>query len=315
MTDEYLETIECPEPLASVSKPFWGGNFEPTVATVKDDSVVDKVKATVKAELTGWVIPRTNQYTFKKGDKGIGVWSLQKALNDIGLYNLVADGDFGTATDTALKHYQTRYKVAGGADGLAGPGTQRSLIANVVDRRDSVTTLPHKLLYGFAEREGGWLLAPVNWSVAGGVDCGAFQRRVFDEDYGDTATIERAFNTTYQCRLLADRLTELRGLLITRAGVTDGYNGLTANEKAWRLAALNHNYPSGTDILSKTPIKSLSSYWTSAQSWVTVHNYKFPDGTAVKTPLQWCHLYAGVLGNGVYGHSGNVTTYVTDWTP
>ena len=256
-----------------------------------------------------WTIPPSIPFTLKRGNNGIHVWSLQKALTARGVA-VGWDGDFGPATEKAVIAWQKAKGLT--ADGIAGPMTQRSLISATVDARDAQAPRPPaKLLYGFAEGEGGWYLAAVNWSVAGGVDCGAFQRRVYDEDYGNDAVIERAFNTSYQCDLLADALVERFQAFLPRAGTKDGTGGLSANEKAWRLAALNHNYPSGADTLSKTPVKSLSSYWTTPQAWVSNVGYKFPDGRAVRTPLDWCELYAGVLG----GYKGNITKYVVDWTP
>ena len=254
-----------------------------------------------------WTIPRSIPYTFKQGDKGIGVWSLQKTLTSRGVA-VGADGDFGPATNAAVVAWQKAKALA--ADGIAGPATQKSLIQATVDARGALKPRPPgKLLYGFAEGEGGWFLSAVNWSVPGGVDCGAFQRRVLDVDFGSDAVVERAFNTGYQCDLLADRLVELAGIHLSRAGTRDGSGGLGPEEKAWRLAALAHNYPSGADTLSKTPIKALSSYWTTSQTWVTGHGYKFPSGAAVTTPLDWCNFYAGVLGT----YSGNITKYVTNW--
>jgi hypothetical protein len=256
-----------------------------------------------------WAIPAGIPYSLKKGNNGIHVWSLQKALTARGVA-VGADGDFGPATEKAVTAWQKAKGLT--ADGVAGPVTQRSLVAATVDARDAQTPRPPaKLLYGFAEGEGGWFLAAVNWSVPGGVDCGAFQRRVYVEDYHDDAVIERAFNTSYQCDLVADALVDRFAAFLPRAGTKDGTGGLSANEKAWRLAALYHNYPSGADTLSKTPVKSLSAYWSSPQTWVTNVGYKFPDGRPVRTPLDWCELYAGVLG----GYKGNITKYVTNWAP
>lgn len=260
-----------------------------------------------------WTLPRTIDTSFREGDNSIGVWSMQKALTARGVA-VSADGDFGPGTKAAVIAWQKAQGLT--ADGIAGPMTQRSLVQKTVDARDVKTPMvPAKLLYGFAEGEGGWFLGAVNWSVAGGVDCGVFQRRVYDEQYGDDAAIERAFNTSYQCDLLADRLVELYGIFLARAGTKDGTGGLSPNEKAWRLSALNHNYPSGADYISKYPVSQLSSYWRTAQSWVTVHGFKFPNGDPVQTPLDWCHFYSGVLGSAHDDFKGNVTKNVTDWTP
>jgi hypothetical protein len=263
-----------------------------------------------------WQIPRTNKgvqpkqvVTIKKGDVGIPVWSLQKALDARYGIAVGADGAFGTQTETAVVSYQRAKNLT--ADGVVGPMTQRTLVRDIVDARDKQSPqVPTHLLYGFAEMEGGNLLAAVNDSVAGGIDCGTFQRRVYTADYGTNAVVERAFNNSYQCDLLADRLVELRSIFISRAGTNDGYGLVPAEEKAWRLACLNHNYPSAADRLSRTPIAKLDPYWTKPADWVTVHNYKFSNGLPVRTPLDWCNFYAGVLGD----YSGNVTKYVKSWS-
>lgn len=261
-----------------------------------------------------WTIPATTAYTFRQGDRGVGVWALQRALNTMPNWaDVPLDGDFGPMTKDSVTRFQKVIwpKDAAQQDGIAGPGTQRALVTRHVVASD--TDLPVGLLDGFAANEGGYLLAAVNRSVAGGVDCGVFQRRVYEGDYTDDAVVQRAFDVGYQADLLANRLVELRPVLQARAGTNDGYNGMAPREKAWRLAALNHNYPVGADTLSRTPIRSLSSAWTSPASWVTGFGFKFPDGTAVRTPLDWCHLYAGVLGVGERSTGGLVTMLVNVW--
>lgn len=255
-----------------------------------------------------WPIPRSTVYTLKPGASGLAVWSLQVALNGFET-DIAADGDYGPATTASVKSYQRRKGLT--ADGVAGPATQGSLARAIISPLRML--VPAGLLEGFAEMEGGNVLGAVNWSVAGGVDCGLFQRRVYDEDAGTTAVVQRAFNTSYQAKLLADRLVELRSIFLPRAGTRDAYVGVRPEEKAWRLAALNHNYPSAADRLSRTPIHELDAYWTTPQTWVTSMNFRFPDGAAVRTPLDWCHMYAGVLG-GAHGHKGNVTKYVMNFS-
>lgn len=263
-----------------------------------------------------WTIPSQTVRTVARGYRGIVAWSLQKALDDLGDYTVATDGDFGPATEEAVRRYQGETRLT--VDGVAGPATQRDLVERHIRFRYSADPgLPVGLLEGFCEMEGGWLLGAVNWSVAGGVDCSVLQRRVYEKDYGNDAVIERAFNLKYQGRLLSGSLIRLRDIFHPRAGTNDGHAGMGANEKAWRLAALDHNYPSAAHRLSYTPIASLYkypyTYWTTTQSWVTAHGFRFPDGTPVRTPLEWCHLYSGVLG-GKHGHVGNVTKYVSRWS-
>lgn len=59
--------------------------------------------------------------TSKLGDKGQDVVKLQQALNVLGYFNGTIDGSFGTATETALKRFQSNRKMT--VDGIAGPGT------------------------------------------------------------------------------------------------------------------------------------------------------------------------------------------------
>lgn len=259
--------------------------------------------------MSHWTIPQSTVVTLKEGSRGIVVRTLQRGLNAFQT-DIALDGDFGPATKQAVTTFQRDNGLT--IDGVAGPMTQRRLCEKLLRQHD--VGLPDLLMHGFAQMEGGWLLGGVNWSVAGGVDCGLLQRRVYEADYGDDAVIQRAFDAGYQARLLSDRLIELRGIFIARAGTNDGYRGMPANEKAWRLAALNHNYPSAADRFSRTPISQLDRYWTSRASWVANFGFKFPDGAPVETPLEWCHLYAGVLA-GAHNHRGNVTRYTSDWTP
>jgi hypothetical protein len=255
------------------------------------------------------MIPSTTTVALKTGMTGVVVWALQKALDDLYGITVSPDGDFGSLTLAAVKKFQDSVDLT--ADGVAGPLTQRALVQAHVATTEEDYSLPRGLLEGFAAAEGGWLLGAVNWTVAGGVDCGVFQRRVYSADYADAAVVRRAFDVRYQARLLASNLTSLRGIFISRAGTNDGT--MNANEKAWRLAALNHNYPSGADTLSRTPVTQLSAYWRTPQEWVVNVGAKFPDGRSVTTPLEWTHLYAGLFAPS-HGWNGGVTRYVTSWT-
>jgi hypothetical protein len=246
--------------------------------------------------------------SIKRGAQGFPVWALQRALDDVSGYVVEADGIFGPATETAVKKFQGARKLT--TDGIAGPATQRALVGvHVVGEQDD---LPGGLLHGFAQMEGGWLVAAVNDKAPGGIDCGAFQRRVYESDYADRTVVCRAFDTRVQARLLAMSLLELRGVYIDRRGTRDG--SMEPREKAWRLAALNHNYPAAADYLSRTPLGDVSAYWRSPADWVKQWGFRFPNGQPVQTPMEWCHLYCGILGAGLYKHNGNVTGLVTSWS-
>ncbi|MBY8945178.1 N-acetylmuramidase family protein [Pseudomonas sp. SH10-3B] len=62
--------------------------------------------------------------TLRHGDRSQAVLILQKNLNKYGA-NLVADGEYGNATETAVRAYQVKAGLV--ADGVAGTKTQTSL--------------------------------------------------------------------------------------------------------------------------------------------------------------------------------------------
>lgn len=290
--------------------------------------------------MSRWAIPTQGaDKVLREGSTGIAVWSLQRALNGVGFSLVSTDGAFGPATKAAVLRYQEHVKTNSDpnfvVDGIAGNGTQKQLAQDIIAPVEGIERTPHGLLSGFAQGEGGWWLDAVNWSLSrkvdpaiplakSGVDCGLFQRRVYEVDWTDDAVIERAFDTRYQADLLAKSLVNLRSIFLARAGTNDRYGGMSPREKAWRLAALNHNYPAGADRLSRTPISALDLYWTTPQTWVisamtwtdshgVKHRVTFPNGRTIDTPLDWCHAYAGVLGAGKYGTNGSVTRFVSIW--
>jgi peptidoglycan hydrolase-like protein with peptidoglycan-binding domain len=63
--------------------------------------------------------------TLKPGDQGAQVKVLQRALARLGYSSGAVDGDYGPATQTALKRFQTASGQA--ADGVLGPKTLAAL--------------------------------------------------------------------------------------------------------------------------------------------------------------------------------------------
>ncbi len=250
--------------------------------------------------LNAMEIPKTSgPFQIKKGDPvSLRTWALQRALNGAG-YDLLEDGVFKEATFAAVSDWQeTRLLLP---DGVFGPASSAELAKQLDGRRDD---LPTGLIRGFTEAEGGNWIAAVNWSVAGGVDCGYVQRRVYSADYGNQDVIRRAFDSSYQIGLLAAQLRERK----------DTYRQAplgTTDEFAWRLACLHHNYPYAAATLSKVRIKDLSAYWTSSQDWVKAIGAHFPNGELVQTPIQWCKFYS--LGAPDRQWPGSVTKYVSVW--
>jgi len=71
-----------------------------------------------------------------------------------------------------------------GADGVVGAVTTGHIVGELEDQ-EITAKLPNRILEGFAWGEGGMDFQAVNWSVPGAVDCGTYQRRAFESDYGN----------------------------------------------------------------------------------------------------------------------------------
>jgi peptidoglycan hydrolase-like protein with peptidoglycan-binding domain len=69
-----------------------------------------------------------NSPTLRNGSNGASVKRLQNLLRDKG-YNIAADGDFGPATEEAVKKFQTAQGLQ--ADGVVGPKTWSALRGTV----------------------------------------------------------------------------------------------------------------------------------------------------------------------------------------
>jgi N-acetyl-anhydromuramyl-L-alanine amidase AmpD len=75
----------------------------------------------------------------KRGDKGTAVSDLQAKLNELGA-SLVVDGDFGPATEAAVKAFQAAHGLI--SDGIAGDAT-----VAMIDRLLSPTDSDYKAMY------------------------------------------------------------------------------------------------------------------------------------------------------------------------
>lgn len=249
--------------------------------------------------------PKESAYVIKLGDDGWPVYALQSALNSIrlqvngGWAKLDPDGAFGAGTEDAVKLFQHGYGLT--ADAIAGPATQRQVI-KLLDEitHKQLPEIPTGLMRGFAEGEGGNLLAAVNWSVAGGVDCGPMQYRVYGPPY-DEAKLKAAFDPLSSFVKAGKEFQARAERFYNRPGVTNRAN---REEYAKRLAVLAHNWPYGAERLADG--YDLSNR---AADWVP-DGTKFPDGEPVNTYAEWAQYYA--MGRGTW--RGLIPRYVTDWT-
>lgn len=247
-------------------------------------------------------IPRSIQYSFKEGDTHIGVWAIQRGFNALYDTMLIEDGVFGGAT---LKEvYEWQEKVGLTVDGVFGPTSQKRFVRSNEARVRAEILLPDKLVTSMIEGESGNYIAAVNWSVAGGVDCGYTQRRVYEQSDGTyrQVDIERAFDSLYQFKLLGRTLRSRKDYYITRPGVV---NRSDKHQYAWRLAVLHHNWPYAAARLA-------DGYKLSDQtaSWVPPGT-KFDDGAPVRTYSEWAQFYA--MGATEHDHKGKMVKYVSSW--
>jgi len=247
-----------------------------------------------------WIIPTRTDYTLELGDRGIAVWSLQKQLVDDNI-ECVPDGVFGALTESAVRVLQRQLRLT--QDGKAGPKTQSSSSrrqANVFKE------LPLDLLWSNCSYESSGLYSAVNWSVPGGVDVCTMQRRISSVDFDDEAVIERAFHSKYQMGLAKRTLQNRFQAYMERPGTKN------KPELCWRDAVLFHNYPALSDKISWLGVTGLSTYYTSPQKWVLDHGLHFPDGTPIRTPLEWGQRYS--LGASAHDEPGQAVRFVKSWS-
>lgn len=237
--------------------------------------------------------PRSTKYSFRRGDIHLGVWALQRFLGKLN-YGPFADlqfqtGFFGTVTEQEIRHYQA----ATGAtvDGIVGPQTQARIVRSCVVRAPGGSKLPKGLIEGQINAESGRLLAAVNSAVAGGLDLGLTQRRVYGPPYKES-DVKFAMDPLVNVSRSVDELLTRYESFKSRVG---------AGEYAWRLAALAHNWPSGADQLSRG--RPLST--TRRATWAPAGT-KFADGAQVYSYADWANYYA--MGSRAHHHPGVVTS-------
>lgn len=91
----------------------------------------------------------------RKGDEGADVGTMQEYLiklgYDLGTYG--ADGDFGTATEEAVKAFQTHHRLT--VDGEYGPKSHAALMAEI-DKLDDVPTVTPDHAGNLKVKTGSW---------------------------------------------------------------------------------------------------------------------------------------------------------------
>lgn len=123
--------------------------------------------------------PSYNRYrTLRLADplqQGEDVFSLQTALNALGVDAGETDGVLGKKTSAAIKAAQKRFFLA--VDGLAGGNTQQALAMHISDTVAMKLVVPNSAMRGQIEHESGFRLG--NYSPQrpdGSYDAGVVQR-------------------------------------------------------------------------------------------------------------------------------------------
>jgi len=99
---------------------------------------------TVSALLTAYNASSTglgNAVSLYPGDNGAQVTALQQALNSLGYYKGSIDGNYGKATEEAVKRFQKNRKMS--IDGIAGPGTLAALFGKQSASQQSTAKTPN----------------------------------------------------------------------------------------------------------------------------------------------------------------------------
>jgi hypothetical protein len=230
--------------------------------------------------------PRESAFSIRRDQSGWSVYALQRVLNSVraitapaNIPELTADGDFGPRTEKAVVAFQRG--VGLGADGVAGPKTQAALLA-LIDAavHDQMRDMPSGLMRGFFAAEGANLLAAVNWSVAGGVDCGCVQERCYGPPFVRDA-LEHAFHPRAAALEAARRIRDRSRTFAARSGTKA--SPFTALE----LAVLAHNWPYAADQFSRygrLPNPEGAAPWVPAS---------LP--ASARTRIGWCRYYVGSI--------------------
>ena len=228
--------------------------------------------------------PTVTKASFRRGDVHPGVWALQRFLNVVykdKLFPLVEDGWFGSGTELQVKKYQA--DVGAEVDGIVGPQTQQRMVRSAVVRAPHGTEIPKGLVEGQINGESGGYFAAVNSKVAGGLDLGLTQRRVYGPPF-DKALVAGAL----------DPIGSVSQSAIELFNWAENYReGRHPNcpFNRWELAVLHHNWPWAAD-----------QYWrygklpnpTRVATWV-------PEGApdSAKTWDGWAHYYVEQITEGV----------------
>lgn len=231
--------------------------------------------------------PRLTKVSFKEGDTHLGVYSIQVFIKRLGYPTGALDGVWGPKTERAVRDYQEAHGLV--IDGIVGPATQAKIANTCVNLADHHEALPHGLAEGQIQAESGSLIAAANSQIAGGIDYGYTQIRIYGPPY-EESKIKAAANPITNVGRANTGLYDNYQIFSDRVG---------RGEYAWRLAALAHNWPWAANELSYGRALSM----TKIATWG--RGARFDDNAAVHSYRDWAEFYA--LGSAEHNHAGLVT--------
>ena len=283
-----------------------------------------------------WFIPAVNELPFTVGpgySSGWIVWSVQRAINRMsytadvvsGVPTPIAeDGTYGMQTSDAIEVIQRLFGITHSKFGTCDAPTQRHIIKffsgdhkkSPLVYRAMYKDLPDNLLYSVCEGESAYTLGCISWNVNDqgekeSADLGPYQDSVMMSEFNDKR-VQHAFDVRVQTAEVAAKLYGHYKIYLPQAGCAGSV------EKAWRLAALYHNWPVGADRLASTLVENLPPSWFEDADWVLGIGgpsgpVRLKDGTEVRTPYDWARFYS--LGWPEHNWPGSVTKHVTAWQP
>lgn len=222
-------------------------------------------------------------YATRHGDKGTDVAALQ-----INLPRLEVDGVFGDETEAAVKTWQYDNNLV--VDGIAGMGTQQSIITQRVKQPSKDFNLPIGLLKSIASNESGFALAAAGPHLNdSGWDVGAFCRSS-GSSYPDQEFLYEAYDVRKSAKWTANHVIAAKEALTYPPVKSRYYTEMGEdNEKEflWKLAILSHNWPvAARNIASRGTAMITAGADDKPAQWII-------DATngRLSTPRQWCMGY------------------------
>lgn len=200
---------------------------------IEEDIEDDTEKAVTEAEdqeetASQTAINVSEMDIIRSGDSGEAVIELQENLNQLGLYPLNPDGDFGHQTEMAVRQFQEMSGL--NSDGVVGPATWEELLTNDESGEESST---------YQVRSGDSL-----WTIANRFDTSINDIRAANNINGDTIRAGQSLripgSTVNQRSIEALGWSQVNRLFArnSTATVTDVQTGLSFRIR--RLYGTNH---------------------------------------------------------------------------